>query len=114
MQFLLLIYDQERRWTTLGEAEQSADYQAYGAFGKEFEKAIQNSNALQPTASAKTVRVRNGKRMVTDGPFAETMEQLGGYYLVETKNVDEAIAIAAKIPWARCGSVEVRPIMTFS
>jgi hypothetical protein len=114
MQFLLLIYDQEKRWTNLGEAEQSADYKEYGAFGKEFEKAIQNGNALQPTAAAKTVRVRDGKRMVTDGPFAETKEQLGGYYLVEAKNADEAIAIAAKIPWARHGSIEVRPIMTFS
>lgn len=114
MQFLLLIYDQEKRWTNLGEAEQSADYQAYEAFGKEFHKTIQNGNALQPTASAKTVRVRNGKNLVTDGPFAETKEQLGGYYLVETKNADEALAIAAKIPWARHGSIEVRPIMTFS
>src|SRR5262252_1877855 len=114
MQFLLFIYDQEKRWTNLGEPEQSADYEEYGAFGKEFERAIQNGNALQPTAAARTVRVRNGKRMVTDGPFAETKEQLGGYYVVETKNADEAIAIAAKIPWARHGSVEVRPIMTFS
>lgn len=89
-------------------------YQEYAAFGKEFEESIQNGNALQPTASALTVRVRNRKRMVTDGPFAETKEQLGGYYLVETKNADDAIAIAAKIPWARYGSVEVRPVMTFS
>ena len=114
MQFLLLIYDQENRWTKLGEAEQSAENQEFGALGKEFVKAIQNGNALQPTAAAKTVRVRNGERLVTDGPFAETKEQLGGYYLVEADNVDEAIAIAAKIPWARYGAIEVRPIMTFS
>ena len=114
MQFLLLIYDQEKRWTTLSEAEQAADYQEYGAFAKEFEKAIRNGNALQPTAAGKTVRVRDGKRMVTDGPFAETKEQLGGYYLVEAKDFDSATAVAAKIPWARHGSIEVRPIMTFS
>ena len=114
MQFLLLIYDQEERWTKLGEAEQADDYQEYDAFGKEFKKAIQNGNALQPTTAAKTVRVRDGKRTVTDGPFAETKEQLGGYYLVEAKNADDALAIAAKIPWAKYGSVEVRPIMTFS
>jgi hypothetical protein len=114
MQFLLLIYDQEKRWTSLSEAEQFAEYQEYGAFGKEFEKAIRNGNALEPTTAAKTVRVRNGKSMVTDGPFAETKEQLGGYYLVEAQSADEALAIAAKIPWARYGSVEVRPIMTLS
>jgi hypothetical protein len=114
MQFLLLIYDQEKRWTNLSEAERFAEYQEYGAFGKEFEKAIRNGNALEPTTTAKTVRVRNGKPMVTDGPFAETKEQLGGYYLVEAQSADEALAIAAKIPWARYGSVEVRPIMTFS
>jgi hypothetical protein len=114
MQFLLLIYDQEKRWTERSEAEQFAEYQEYAAFGKEFEKAIRNGNALEPTKAAKTVRVRNGKRMVTDGPFAETKEQLGGYYLVEAQSADEALGIAAKIPWARYGSVEVRPIMTFS
>ena len=114
MQFLLLIYDTEKRWTNLSEAEQSAETKEYGAFGKEFAKAIQNGNALQPTPTAKTVRVRNGKRSVTNGPFAETKEQLGGYYLVEAGDADEAVSIAAKIPWARHGSVEVRPIMTFS
>ena len=114
MQFLLLIYDQEKRWIKLSEAQQNSETQEYGAFGKEFAKAIRGGNALQPTPTAKTVRLRNGKHQVTDGPFAETKEQLGGYYLVEAKDSDEAIAIAAKIPWARHGSIEVRPIMTFS
>jgi hypothetical protein len=109
-----LIYDQEKRWTNLSEAEQFAEHQEYGAFGKEFEKAIRNGNALEPTRAAKTVRVRDGKHMVTDGPFAETNEQPGGYYLVDAQSADEALAIAAKIPWARCGSVEVRPIMTLA
>ena len=114
MQFLLLIYDQESRWTGLSPAEQTAETHEYGAFGKEFAGTIKGGNALQPTMTAKTVRVRGGKSMVTDGPFAETKEQLGGYYLVEAANADEASKIAAKIPWARFGSIEVRPIMVFS
>jgi len=114
MQFLLLIYDNEQRSAQLSQAEQDADFQAYSAFGKEFEQAIRGGNALQPTATARTVRVRNGRSLITDGPFAETKEQLGGYYLVEARDAAEAAAIAAKIPWARFGSIEVRPIMTFS
>jgi len=114
MQYLLLIYDQEKRWTKLSAAEQNSETAEYGDFGKKFANAIRGGNALQPTPTAKTVRVRNGNPEVTDGPFAETKEQLGGYYLVEANNPDEAIAIAAKIPWARFGSIEVRPIMTFS
>jgi len=114
MQFLLLIYDQEKRWTKLSETQQSAETQEFGAFGEECAQAIRGGNALQPTPTAKTVRVRDGKLLVTDGPFAETKEQLGGYYLVEANNADEAISIAAKVPWARYGSIEVRPIMTFS
>jgi hypothetical protein len=114
MKFLLLIYDQEKRSTALSEAEQASDYQEFAAFGKEFAAAIKGGEGLQPTPTAKTVQVRNGKPLVTDGPFAETKEQLGGYYLVEAKDIDAALAIAAKIPWARFGSIEVRPIMTFS
>ncbi|MGB6942028.1 MAG: YciI family protein [Bryobacteraceae bacterium] len=114
MQFLLLIYDREARAAQRTEAENAADYQAFADFGKEFATAIQGGEALQPTPSAKTVRVRDGKPLVTDGPFAETKEQLGGYYLVEAKDIDTALAIAAKIPWARFGSIEVRPIMKFS
>lgn len=114
MQYLLLIYDQEKRWTALDQARQNAETQEYGAFGKEFAAAIRGGNALQPTPMARTVRVRNGKPSVTDGPFAETKEQLGGYYLVDAKDSEEAVAIGSKIPWARYGSIEVRPIMTFS
>ena len=114
MQYLLLIYDQEKRWTVLSQADQNSETKEYGDFGQKFADAIRGGNALQPTPTAKTVRVRNGQPQVTDGPFAETKEQLGGYYLVEANNPDEAIAIAAKIPWARFGSIEVRPIMTYS
>ena len=114
MQFLLLIYEDEKRFTNLGKPEFGSELAEYQAFGKEFAGAIQGGNALQPTATAKTVRVRGGKPLATDGPFAETKEQLGGYYLVEANNAEEAIGIAAKIPGARYGSVEVRPIMKFS
>ena len=114
MQYLLLIYDQENRWTNLTEAQQNSETEAFGAFGQEFKSAIRGGNALQPTKSAKTVRLRNGKPQVMDGPFAETKEQLGGYYLVDAKDEAEAIRIAAKIPWAKHGSIEVRPILTFS
>ncbi len=86
----------------------------YRALSKEFATAIKGGNALQPTSAATTVRVRDGKRLTTDGPFAETKEQLAGYYLVEAGHLDQAIAIAAKIPCARFGCIEVRPIMTFS
>ena len=114
MQFLLLIYEQEQRWSKMNETEQAAEMQEYMAFGKEFAQGIQSGNALQPTSTAQTVRVRNGKRVVSDGPFAETKEQLGGYYLVNAASADEAIAMAGKIPGARNGSVEVRPILVFS
>jgi hypothetical protein len=114
MQFLLLIYEPEKRWTQMAQSDQTAEFQAYSAFGQEFAPAIKGGNALQPTPTAKTVRVQNGKSLVTDGPFAETKEQLGGYYLVEATDIDAAAAIASKIPAARSGSVEVRPIMIFS
>jgi hypothetical protein len=111
MQFLLLIYGQEQRYATFSEADHAAEHQAYMGFGQQFRSAIQGGNALQATSTAKTVRVRGGKELVTDGPFAETKEQLGGYYLVEAPDEAAAIAIAAKIPAALHGSVEVRPIM---
>jgi hypothetical protein len=113
MKFLLLIYDEEKRWNALSPEEQGSEGQGFFAFGKEFERVIHGGNALQPTPTAKTVRVRGGKPMVTDGPFAETKEQLGGYYLVEANDINEAAKIAANIPWAKSGSVEVRPIMVF-
>jgi len=111
MQFLLLLYENEQRWANGYPASEMAEY---GAFGKECQAAIKGGNALQPTKAAATMRVRDGKPMATDGPFAETKEQLGGYYLIEAKDRDEALAIAAKIPSARFGGVEVRPILTFA
>jgi hypothetical protein len=114
MQYLLLIYDEEKSWATMHNAERDAMYGEYHAFGKEFAGKILGGNALQPTSTAKTVRVRESNVLHTDGPFAETKEQLGGYYLVEAADANEALAIAAKIPSARLGSIEVRPIMKFS
>ena len=111
MQYLLLIYDNESRFT---QGYDQAEMGEYEAFGKQFSKNIKGGNALQPTATAKSVRVRNGKTSTTDGPFAETKEQLGGYYLIEAGSVEEAAKVAAKIPGARFGTIEVRPIMTFS
>ena len=111
MQYLLLIYENEKRFSKGYDEKEIREYQA---FGKDFGAAIKGGNALEPTSSARTVRVRNGKQAVTDGPFAETKEQLGGFYLVEAGDLDEAAAIAAKIPGARFGSIEVRPIMKFS
>src|SRR5450432_3293042 len=111
MKYLLLIYENEKRWENGYDPAELAEY---GSFGKEFAGAIQGGNALKPTTTATTVRVREGRRMSTDGPFAETKEQLSGFYLVEAADLDEAIGIAGKIPAARFGSIEVRPIMTFA
>lgn len=111
MQYLLLIYENEARFS---KGYDHGEIGEYRAFGEQFVKNIKGGNALQATNTAKSVRVRNGKPSVTDGPFAETKEQLGGFYLVEASNVDEAAKLAAKIPGARFGTVEVRPIMTFS
>src|SRR3982750_1953770 len=111
MQYLLLIYEDEKRFA---QGFDPAEMEQYGAFGQRNAGEIKGGNALQPTATAKTVRLRNGETVATDGPFAETKEQLGGYYLVEANSTDEAASLAAQIPGARYGCVEVRPIMVFS
>src|SRR5216683_4883075 len=115
MQYLLLIYRNEAQQSKMDPADYqklSAEYSAYT------QSIIQSGNfkagdGLQPTTTATTVRVREGKTLTTDGPFAETREQLGGYYLVEAKDLDAALAIAARIPGARFGSIEVRPIWVY-
>jgi hypothetical protein len=111
MKFLALIYENEKRFE---QGFDEAEFAEYGAFGKKYASAIKAGHALQPTASAKTVRIRGGKTTTTDGPFAETKEQLGGFYLLEADTIDEATSMASGIPGARFGSVEVRPIMVFS
>jgi hypothetical protein len=115
MQYLLLIYDEETRLNDMSKAESDKFMGDY--FG--FTESIQQSghfvagDALQPVSTATSVRVRDGKTLSTDGPFAETREQLGGYYLIEAANLDDAIKIAARIPSARIGTIEVRPVMVF-
>ncbi len=113
MRYLLLIYTSEKQAATMTKEEQEANYGAYIAFTNEIQQNGQmlGGNALLPTSTATTVRVRDGQTMTTDGPFAETKEQLGGYYMIECTDLDEAIATAAKIPGAKNGSIEVRPLM---
>ena len=113
MKYMLLIYDDEKVWAGLSEAEQEKIMSDYRQFGQEIAAAGQmvTGAQLQPVSAATSVRVRNGKRLLTDGPFAETREQLGGYYLVEAKDLDEAIGLAARIPSARMGTIEVRPLV---
>lgn len=113
MKYLLLIYENEASATGVSEADQGKIFQEYMDYTARIRK---NGNyvageALQPVATATTVRVKNGKTLTTDGPFAETREQLGGFYMVEAKDLDEAIALAAGIPAVRSGSIEVRPIL---
>jgi hypothetical protein len=111
MQYMLLIYSAESDDAKQDQAALMADY---GAFTQGIVQsgAFKAADRLKPVATATTVQVRNGKALTTDGPFAETREQLGGYYLIEAKDLDEATAIAAKVPSAKHGSIEVRPIWT--
>jgi hypothetical protein len=113
MQYLLMIYGDEKNTAKMSEGDMAAMHKEYGAFTQEIVKSghLRGGDALQPTRTATTVRVREGKTVKTDGPFAETKEQLGGYYLIEAKDLDDAIAIAARIPGSRHGSIEVRPII---
>lgn len=111
MKYMLMIYFEEQN--ELSEAERQACYAESTQLAQELHSKGQylGANPLHPTSMATSVQVRNGKRLVTDGPFAETREQLGGYFLVEANNLDEAIGIAARIPMARKGTVEVRPVI---
>ncbi len=115
MQYLLLIYANEAEEAALGETAMKGIMNEYRSFTQSIVKdgKFKAGDALKPTATATTVKVRGGKTLTTDGPFAETREQLGGYYLIEAKDLDEAIAIAARVPSAKYGSIEVRPIMVY-
>lgn len=115
MRYLLLIYTNENDDMSATEAQQMQVMEEYNKFTADVSAAgaLIAGEALQPTTTATTVRVRDSKTATTDGPFAETKEQLGGYYLVNAKDLNEAIQWAAKIPGAKSGSVEVRPIMEF-
>jgi hypothetical protein len=113
MQYMLLIYSQPGRWDSLSDQEREAVYGEYMAFGKELRErnAYVDGSELQSTTAATSVRVRDGEALVTDGPFAETKEALGGYYLIDVESLDEAIELAAKLPGAKHGTVEVRPVV---
>lgn len=112
MKYILLIYGEE---TDLSQADQMAELQAYNLFSAEVSQRgmMIGGEALHLSNTATTIRVRDGKTLTTDGPFAETKEQLGGYYVLDCRNLDEAIEMAAKIPGALNGSIEIRPLMVF-
>ena len=115
MKYLCLIYDEEKKLAGMSKTEADAFMGEYMSFTDDIKKSghYLGGEALQPVHTATTVRVRNGKASTTDGPFAETKEQLGGYYLVEARDLNDAIQVASRIPSAKIGSVEVRPIMVF-
>jgi hypothetical protein len=115
MQYLLMIYRNEALLGNMDAPARKALTAEYGAFTQGIIQSghFKAGDGLQPTSTATTVRVREGKTLTTDGPFAETREQLGGYYLIEAKDLDTALAIAARIPEAKRGSIEVRPVMVY-
>lgn len=116
MKYLCLIYDEEKKLEKMSKDEGDAFMGEYFAFTDGIKQSGHHvaSEALQPISTATTIRMRNGKLSTTDGPFAETKEQLGGFYLVEAKDLNEAIQVAAKIPSVKTGSIEIRPVVDFS
>lgn len=115
MQYLCLIYSPESKQASMTPEEMQAYFGAYGAFGASIKGSgnFVAGEALQPISTATSVRVRDGKTVLTDGPFAETKEQLGGFYMIEAADLDEATAIAARIPTAAHGTIEVRPVVVW-
>lgn len=113
MQYVVLIYENETESRAFAPEERKKIHGEYMEFTKSIKESghLKAGDALQPTSTATTVRIRDGKQLVTDGPFAETREQLAGYYLIEAKDLDDARSVAARVPGARYGSIEVRPIM---
>jgi hypothetical protein len=115
MKYLCLIYDEEAKWATMPKDQADAMMGEYFAFTDGIKKSghYVAGEALQPVQTATTVRVRNGKLSTTDGPFAETKEQLGGFYMIEAKDLNDAIQVASRIPSAKTGTIEVRPVQVF-
>jgi hypothetical protein len=113
MKYLLAIYSNEVEWGGLSDADRQAMYAEYAELSEDLGRRgmMIDGAELRPTSAATTVRVRDGRSLVTDGPFAETKEQLGGYFVIECDTIDEAIENAARIPGARHGSIEVRPLV---
>jgi hypothetical protein len=116
MKYLLTIYDDQSMWGDVQPGDVNAMMDGYRKFGEEVHGngTFVAGEALEPVSTATTVRVKGGERLVTDGPFAETKEQLGGFYLLDCKDLDEAIGYAAKIPGAQSGCIEVRPVRVFA
>jgi len=116
MKFIALIYNDESRYSEATPEETAATFQAHGEFGQAAGEAgvMGGGDGLQPTTTATTLRVRDGERMLTDGPYAETKEQLGGFYALECKDLDEALEWAARIPEAKTGAIEVRPVIDYA
>ena len=113
MRYLCLIYQSEKAMSNISEDEMKQMMADYGAFTEDIQKKgfFLDGNPLESVTTATTVRVRDGKTLTTDGPFAETKEQLGGYYMIQCNDLDEAISVASRIPGARYGTVEIRPVM---
>ncbi len=113
MRYMLLIYGREADWNALSEKDRGGMFHEYMGFTDSIKKSghYVSGDPLEPSTTATTVRIRDGKSVSTDGPFAETREQLGGFYIVKAKDLDEASAIAARVPGAKVGSIEVRPIL---
>ena len=113
VKYLCLIYDEEKKLESMPASEMDSFMGEYRAFGQELRANGKHiaSDQLQPSQTATTVRIRNGRTSTTDGPFAETREQLGGFYMIDARDLNDAIQVAAKIPSARTGSIEVRPIV---
>lgn len=116
MKYLFLIYSDEKIETAMSQEDMGALLQAYGTYTRELEErgVKRGGEPLQPVSTATSVRRRDGKTLLTDGPFAETKEQLVGFYLVECRDLDEAVELAARVPSASFGTIEVRPVMDFS
>ena len=116
MQYLCLIYEDEKVWQSMPKSETEKIINEFSAYTDSVKKSghFMGGSGLEPTHAATTVRVRNGRVSTTDGPFAETKEQLGGYYLLQARDLNEAIQLASKIPGARFGAVEVRPVVQFN
>ena len=112
MKYLCLIYDNERQFAELAKSELDSLMGEYRAFTEDIKRSghYVAGEPLQPVETATTIRIRNGKMSTTDGPFAETKEQLGGFYMIEAKDLNDAIQVASRIPSARYGSIEVRPV----
>jgi hypothetical protein len=113
MRYLMMIYGDEKAWETMSEEEGAQEMKGYHAYTEWLQEKgwFLGGEPLQPTPTAKTVRVRDGERLVSDGPFAETKEQLGGYYLIDVPGEGDALEAAERLPGSRLGSIEVRPIM---